>query len=238
MNVALRGVCRSFGTLDALRSVTLELAPGEVTAVLGTNGAGKTTLLRLLGAVLRPTSGEIRYDDEVLTRARLDLRKRVMFVADAPLVLPESPLIAWIGTCLRVYGIERPGVEAMVARHLDDLDLTSLAGLPLATLSRGQLYKAALVALMAVDPELWLLDEPFASGVDPSALALLIDALRSAASRGRTVVVGTQLLEQAERVADRALILRQGAVVAHAAMQQLGGDGLEHTFKNLLRGAP
>lgn len=237
MILELRDVSRAFGTLQVLDSVSLEIPPGSVTAIVGTNGAGKSTLLRLMGGALRPTRGEIRYDGEVLTRARLDLRRRVMFLADTPMVLRESPLVTWIGTCLRVYGVERPGLEAMVSRVLDDLDLGSLAGMPLATLSRGQLYKAALAALIAVDPELWLLDEPFASGIDPAALAVLSDAVRMAASRGRTVVLATQMLDLAGRIVDRAVLVRDGGVAAHGPVQELAvnGEGLEEMFKSLWR---
>lgn len=237
MNVEVREVSRSFGALRVLEAISLRIEPGTVTAVLGTNGAGKTTLLRLLGGALRPTKGEVCYDGEVLTRARLDLRRRVMYVADMPLVLRESPLISWIGTCLRVYHVDRPGLEAAVSRVLDDLGLGSLAGMPLATLSRGQLYKAALASLIAVDPDLWLLDEPFASGMDPAALAVLGEAVRLAAARGRTVVLGTQMLALVGRLADQAVVLRNGGVVIHGGVQELtaDGEGLEEKLKTLWR---
>lgn len=237
MKLELRDVSRTFGALQVLDSVSLEIPHGAVTVVLGTNGAGKSTLLRLVGGALRPTHGEIRYDGEVLSRTRLDLRRRVMFLADTPLVLRESPLVSWIGTCLRVYGVERPGLEAMVSRVLDDLDLGRLAGMPLATLSRGQLYKAALAALIAVDPELWLLDEPFASGMDAAAITVLNEAMRMAAARGRTVVVATQMVDLAGRIADRAVVVRDGGVAAHGALQDLtaDGEGLEEMLKSTWR---
>ncbi|NDD29512.1 MAG: ABC transporter ATP-binding protein, partial [Proteobacteria bacterium] len=225
-------------SLEVLRDISLDISPGTITAVLGTNGSGKTTLLRLLAGILAPTRGEVRYDEAVLTRRRLDLRRRAMFIADAPLVLPESALISWIGTCLRVYEVERPDVEAAVSRLLDDLDLATMAGIPLANLSRGQVYKAALASLLAVDPDLWLLDEPFASGMDPAALSLFTDAARAAAGRGRSVVFGTQMLDLATRLADRVIVLHGAGVARSGSMQDIAadGEGLHAMFEQLRRG--
>lgn len=238
MRVSLVGVSSAFGSLEVLRDISLDISPGTITAVLGTNGSGKTTLLRLLAGILAPTRGEVRYDEAVLTRRRLDLRRRAMFIADAPLVLPESALISWIGTCLRVYEVERPDVEAAVSRLLDDLDLATMAGIPLANLSRGQVYKAALASLLAVDPDLWLLDEPFASGMDPAALSLFTDAARAAAGRGRSVVFGTQMLDLATRLADRVIVLHGAGVARSGSMQDIAadGEGLHAMFEQLRRG--
>ena len=238
MRVSLVGVSSAFGSLEVLRDISLDISPGTITAVLGTNGSGKTTLLRLLAGILAPTRGEVRYDEAVLTRRRLDLRRRAMFIADAPLVLPESALISWIGTCLRVYEVERPDVEAAVSRLLDDLDLATMAGIPLANLSRGQVYKAALASLLAVDPDLWLLDEPFASGMDPAALSLFTDAARAAAGPGRSVVFGTQMLDLATRLADRVIVLHGAGVARSGSMQDIAadGEGLHAMFEQLRRG--
>ena len=238
MRVSLVGVSSAFGSLEVLRDISLDISPGTITAVLGTNGSGKTTLLRLLAGILAPTRGEVRYDEAVLTRRRLDLRRRAMFIADAPLVLPESALISWIGTCLRVYEVERPDVEAAVSRLLDDLDLATMAGIPLANLSRGQVYKAALASLLAVDPDLWLLDEPFASGMDPAALSLFTDAARAAAGQGRSVVFGTQMLDLATRLADRVIVLHGAGVARSGSMQDIAadGEGLHAMFEQLRRG--
>ena len=99
-------------------------------------------------------------------------------------------------------------------------------------LSRGQLYKAALVALLAIDPELWLLDEPLASGMDPQGLAVLRTEVRKAAGRGRTILFTTQILEAAERLADRACVLHKGSLHLTASIAQLrsasttGTDGV------------
>lgn len=238
MKIELEGVSKHFGPVTALDDVSLAIDPGEVVAVVGANGAGKTTLLRLLAGIAAPTRGELRYDGEVFRRDRLDLRRRFAFLADVPCCFPEMTVLRHIGMVLRLYEAVRPDSAEAVAEMLREFEILPLVETRLERLSRGQSYKAALVALMAVDPELWLLDEPFASGMDPHGLSAFRRHMREAAGRGRTIVYTTQILELAERSADRVCVLHRGRVRAFDRVDALrgraGGDaGLENIFAEL-----
>ncbi len=239
MRIGLERLSKSYGRLKALDELTLDLEPGQVVALLGANGAGKTTLLRCLAGIAAPDGGMILYDGQVFRRERLDLRRRFGFLPDFPAVYPEMTVLRHLGMVLRLYGTEPAGIEERVLRLLRDLDLLPLAEMPLGTLSRGQLYKAALATLAAVDPELWLFDEPFASGMDPNGITVFKDLARDAASRGRTVVYSTQLLDIAERLSDRVVIIDRGRLAAFDSVDALrakagGKDGvLEALFRRL-----
>ena len=106
---------------------------------------------------------------------------------------------------------------------LNDFDISRLAWSRLDTLSRGQLYKAVLVGMMVLDPDLWILDEPFASGMDPVGLARFKQRVRSAAKRGRTIVYSTQIVEVNEGFADKLLVLDGGKVVAFGSLEDIRG---------------
>lgn len=234
MRIDLVGLTKTYGSTRALSELNLRIAPGTITAVIGLNGAGKTTLLRALAGLVSPTRGEIRYDDQVFKRDRLDLRRRLMFLPDFPAGYAGMGGIEHLAMVLRAY--ERaPSAEdeARIVAHLGELDLLGVARHPLGTLSRGQLYKTALTALLAVAPELWLLDEPFASGMDPQGLAVLKRQARAAAQGGATVIYTTQILEIAERFCDRLLVLDHGearldlGAAEIATMPQEGPESLE-----------
>jgi ABC-type multidrug transport system ATPase subunit len=239
MRIELQGLCKSYDGRRVLDRVSLEIAPGQIVAVLGENGAGKTTLLRCLAGVIAPASGTIRYDDETFRRDRLELRRRLHFLPDFPFVFANQTLPQQLGLVLRIYGADQSGVEERVVELLRDFDLLTLTEKPLGRLARGQLYKAALVMLLAVDPELWLLDEPFASGMDPHGINAFKTHARQAAGRGRTVLFTTQILEVAERFADRVCILHRGelrafeTVAALQAKAQEGANPLEELFRQL-----
>lgn len=239
MKIELRAVSKSYGEVHALDRASLEIEPGQIVAVVGANGAGKTTLLRCLSGMSGPDQGLILYDDEPFQRGRVDLRRRVHFLPDAPFLFWELSTIQHVGLMLRVYGTEAPGVEERVLGMLRDFDLLPLATKPLQALSRGQVYKAALVGLMAADPEVWLLDEPFASGMDPHGIQAFKQHAGAAAQRGRTILYSTQIVEVAERFATRVCILHRGEVRAFETVARLReqvhgvGGPLEEIFRQL-----
>jgi len=221
VKVSLEHVGKKFGKTQALQDVSLAFAPGEIIAVLGPNGAGKSTLLRCLAGILVPDKGSILYDGEPFQRDRLDLRRRFHFLPDTPIFLPAQQLVRHVGTALRLYGADGAGSEERVLELLREFDLLPVTEAFLGSLSRGQQYKAALTALLAVDPEVWLLDEPFASGMDPHGITTFRQRARAAAARGHTIIYSTQLLDAAERFADRVCVIHHGEVRAFDTLPAL-----------------
>ncbi len=241
MKIELQGIVKSFKARRALDDVSLTIEPGQVVSLLGLNGAGKTTLLRSLAGTVAPDKGQILYDDEVFLRGRMDLRKQFMFLPDFPAIFEEWSPIKHIGMALRLYELAQPGVEERVVEILRELDMLPLANVPLATLSRGQRYKATLAALLAVNPKLWLLDEPFASGMDPNGINCFKRRAREAAAAGKTIVYTTQILEAAERFADRVCVIHRGAIRAFQppseprAESPTGASALDELFEQMRR---
>jgi ABC-2 type transport system ATP-binding protein len=242
MKIELRAVSKSYGKSRALDRASLEINGGQIVAILGANGAGKTTLLRCLAGIAAPDSGELVYNEESFERDKLDLRRRLFFLPDFPVVFYEMSILRHIGMVLRVFERAVPQIEERVLQLLKDFDLFTIAENPLNTLSRGQVYKAALVALIAVNPEVWLLDEPFASGMDPHGINMLKRYARQAIGEGRTIVYSTQILEIVEKFSDRVCILHQGEVRAFDSVKLLEntgqGGGLEDIFRQLREEAP
>lgn len=237
MKIELRSVTKSYGRSRALDRASLEIGGGQLVAILGANGAGKTTLLRCLAGIAAPDSGEIVYNDEPFERDKMELRRKLFFLPDSPVVFYDMSVVRHIGMVLRVYEREQPGIEAKVLQLLKEFDLFAVAENPLNSLSRGQVYKAALAALIAVDPPVWLLDEPFASGMDPHGINTLKRYARDAVARGNTVIYSTQILEVVEKFSDRVSILHHGEVRAFDSVSLLEnarqGGGLEEIFQQL-----
>ena len=212
MKLRLEGLSRGFGPRRVLDGVSLTIPAGAVTAVLGMNGAGKTTLLRCLSGLSSGDSGGVFIDGEELRMGRLDLRRRLMFLPDFPPTFPGADVLENVAAHLRFWEADRPGVEVRVAGWLEALGMLPEAGRSVQGLSRGQGYKAALLALLAVDPELWILDEPMASGMDPRGLAVFRREAAAAAARGASVVYSTQIPELASAFADAVLLIAGGKV--------------------------
>jgi ABC-type multidrug transport system ATPase subunit len=232
MRISLQAVDKIYGQTRALDRASLEIEPGQIVAILGANGAGKTTLLRILAGLVRPDHGSILYDDAPFALSDLALRRKLFFLPDFPPLFSGESILGHIGRILRIYEADGPEAPERVRHWLQAFDLLDLAESPVESLSRGQAYKVALTTLLVIDPELWLLDEPLASGMDPQGLSVFRAEARAAAARGRTLLYTTQILEAAERFSNRVCILDHGSVRIFESVDSLRarvedtGDGL------------
>jgi ABC-type multidrug transport system ATPase subunit len=244
VKIELRGVLKSYRAVRALDHVSLEVDPGQIVTLLGPNGAGKTTLLRCLAGIAAPDKGGVYFDDQEFHRDRLDLRARIYFMPDFPFLFWEHSILRNIATILRLYQADGQGAENRVLELLRDFDLLPLALRPARSLSRGQLYKTGLVAMLAADREVWLLDEPFASGMDPQGIDAFKRHARDAASRGRTILYSTQILDVAERFSQRVCVIHKGEIRAFDTLEQLRARAsdkdnvLEEMFRQLREHSP
>jgi ABC-type multidrug transport system ATPase subunit len=221
MKIELRGVLKSYRGMRALDHVSLTIEPGQIVSLLGPNGAGKTTLIRCLIGIAAPDKGGIYLDEQEFRRDCLELRRRIYLLPDFPFLFWEHSVLRNIAIVLRLFDADGFGAENRVLALLKDFDLLPLALRPLNSLSRGQAYKAGLVALLAADREVWLLDEPFASGMDPHGIDAFKSHARAAAARGRTIIYSTQILDVAERFSDRVCLMHQGAIHAFDTLARL-----------------
>jgi ABC-type multidrug transport system ATPase subunit len=239
MKIELRAVKKLYGTIRALDSVSMEIGSGQIISLLGPNGAGKTTLIRCIAGIAAPEKGAVFLDDQEFRRDRMDLRRKMHLLPDFPFLFWDQSIVRNIAIVLRLFEADTAGVEAKVLELLRDFDLLPLALRPVSSLSRGQAYKSGLVAMLAADPEVWLLDEPFASGMDPHGIDAFKRHARAAAARGRTILYSTQILDVAERFSDRVCVIHRGEVRAFDSLEALRSRSqdkanvLEELFRQL-----
>jgi ABC-type multidrug transport system ATPase subunit len=239
LRIRLEKVSKKYGATRALDDLSLQFDAGRIVASLGANGAGKTSLLRCLSALVTPDQGQIFFDDEPLRRDRMDLRRKFLFLPDYPVVYGNMTPLRHIAMVLRLYEKDGLDLEERAIETLEHLDLLPLIDKPLWNLSRGQLYKVALAAMFILDPEAWLLDEPFASGIDPNGIVYLKKQFRDAATRGRTILYSTQLLDTAESFSGQVCVLERGRVRLFATVDEIrrmankDQGALEQVFQQL-----
>ncbi len=205
----LRGLTRNYGERAALADVTLSLSAGRTLVVFGPNGAGKTTLLRVLATLLRPHAGDVRVLGERLPGDAWKLRGRVGLLGHEPLLYRELSARENLRYHARLHGVENARVE----ERLEAVGLRERADEPLRTLSRGMAQRAAVARATLHDPELLLLDEPYAN-LDPAAVEQVAPLIGAASdpTRPRTRVLTSHDPERGLAEADLALGLRDGRV--------------------------
>ena len=194
-----------------LEHITLDLRPGEVTAICGPNGAGKSSLLSCLAGLLAPDSGRVTLDNAPLASLPAQLR------AQAIGFLPQSSEIAWdvsVETLVALGRLPWPGQGAQAIEDaLAAMDLTDLRGRPTSRLSGGERARVLLARVLAGEPQWLLADEPLAM-LDLAHSQVLLDRLRAEAQAGRGVAVVLHDLAAAMNRTDRVVVLDGGQVVA------------------------
>ncbi len=180
--IELSGLVRRYGEREALSGVEVALAEGRTLVVFGPNGAGKTTLLRVLATLLRPHEGEIRVLGVRLPEEAWALRGRVGLVAHEPLLYRELTARENLRYHARLHGVG----EQRVAEVLELLALSARADEPVRELSRGMVQRVAVARAVLHEPELLLLDEPYAN-LDPAAIELLAPLIGRGSRRTRVI---------------------------------------------------
>jgi len=221
--LALRGAGRRYGDRAALRDVTLELEAGRTLVVFGPNGAGKTTLLRMLATLLRPHAGEVHVLGRPLPDDGWAVRGRIGFLGHEPLLYRELSGRENLRFHARLHRIAAARVDAV----LDAVGMAARSGDPVAELSKGMIQRLAIGRAVLHEPELLLLDEPFAN-LDPAAAAQVAPLIGPGS--GATRVVTSHDPTGGLRGADVALGLKGGRVVLLAPAAQVAPEQIAELY--------
>jgi ABC-2 type transport system ATP-binding protein len=208
----LKGVRKSYGTNEVVCGVDLELAAGECFGLLGPNGAGKTTTLRLALGLTDPDAGEITLLGEPIPRRAREARVRLGVVPQVDNLDPDFTVVENLLVYGRYFGLREQDVRARIPRLLEFAGLESRAGSRIQALSGGMKRRLALARALVNDPDLLFLDEP-TTGLDPQARRSLWEIVRRMKAEGRTVILTTHYMEEAEALCDRLAIMDHGRVL-------------------------
>ena len=221
--LALEGLTRRYGERAALDGVSLEVPPGSTLAVFGANGAGKTTLLRILATLLRPHDGATTVLGAELPREAHKVRGRIGLLGHEPLLYRELTPRENLELHAKLHGVAPERIAAV----LEGAGLTARADDPVRTLSRGLVQRAAICRAALHEPELLLLDEPYAN-LDPAA-AETVSPLIGAAP-GRTRVLISHDVEGGLAEADLVLGLRDGRAALLSPAREVTAQGVRALY--------
>ncbi|GAA1656295.1 ABC transporter ATP-binding protein [Microbacterium flavum] len=216
--ISLRGVEKSFGDLRVLRGVDLDVPRGTIFALLGSNGAGKTTLVRILSTLLRADAGAAAVAGREVASDPAGVREEISLTgqfAAVDEVLTGRENLALVA---RLRHLRNPG--AVADALLGRFSLTDAGARAAGTYSGGMRRRLDIAMSLVGDPRVIFLDEP-TTGLDPEARREVWDTVRSLADGGTTVLLTTQYLDEAERLADRIAILHEGRILVEGTLDEL-----------------
>ena len=202
----LENVVKRFGKFAAVDDLSFTVAQGEIFGFLGPNGAGKTTTLRMILDIIEPTSGRISVLGE---DSAVSVRRRIGYLPEERGLYRKMKAVETITYFAELRGVPRGKAKKRAYALLEEFGLGAFARSKNESLSKGMAQKVQLLATIAHDPDLLILDEPF-SGLDPINQATLEQLINRLKAEGRTIIFSTHVMEHAERLCDRFLIMAKG----------------------------
>lgn len=207
--LSLTNVSKRYGDFTAVNRINLSIPKGSVYGFLGPNGAGKTTTIRMILDIIRPDEGEI----EVLGRtSAMQVRNRIGYLPEEKGLYKKMKVWAIISYFATLKGMHRNDAKLRAFELLEQYGLKDFANATVDSLSKGMGQKVQVLSSIAHNPELVILDEPF-SGLDPVNQEVLEQLIRDLKNNGQTVIFSTHIMQHAERLCERLLLITQGSKV-------------------------
>lgn len=238
--IEIQDVTKKFGQKTAVNHVSFTVPSGKITGFIGPNGAGKTTTINMITGVLQPDAGTILVNGSNIVSTPLQAKKQMVLVPDTPdlfLRLTGEEYINFMADIYEVSEKDRKDRLSRLAVEFGmDKDLTS----QMESYSHGMRQKTLVMAALVCNPPVWILDEPM-TGLDPEASFLLKEKMKEHARQGNTVFFSTHVLEVAEKLCQKIVMIHDGSIIYDGSLEKLKaryeGLSLEEIFLEVNRNA-
>jgi ABC-2 type transport system ATP-binding protein len=214
--LSLANVTKYYGEFKAVDDVSFSLPAGSIYGFLGPNGAGKTTTIRMILDIIKPSRGQITL---LGCASALDVRHRIGYLPEEKGLYKKMKAWAVVAYFATLKGLERKAARLRAYELLERYGLKDFADKPTDALSKGMGQKVQMLASIAHDPEFVILDEPF-SGLDPVNQQVMEEIIRDMSKRNRTILFSTHVMQHAERLCDRILLMAKGRKIFDGAISE------------------
>ena len=232
--IKTENICKSFGSVDVLKNVSLTVEPGEVVVIIGPSGAGKSTYLRSLNHLEKPTSGKIWIDDKLIedrvnghNQVKLPHKERAAILLEMGMVFqrfnlfPHKTALQNVMLApMNVKGVPEKEAKEKAVKLLNQLGLGDKLDSYPAKLSGGQQQRVAIARALAMEPKMMLFDEP-TSALDPELVGDVLNVMKELAEEGMTMLVVTHEMGFAREVADRVVFMYDGAILEEGSPKEI-----------------
>lgn len=218
------------GEKKAADNINITINSGDICGFIGHNGAGKSTTIRAAVGVLDFTEGEILIDGHSVKKEPVKCKQITAYIPDNPDIYENLTGIEYLNFISDVFGIKGKLREERIRKYADIFGITDSLGDLIRSYSHGMRQKIAIISALIHEPKLLVLDEPFV-GLDPKATFTLKEIMRDMCSKGSAVFFSTHVLDVAEKLCNRVVIIKEGRIIASGTMEELTRDkSLEDVF--------
>lgn len=214
----------------AADNISIEVESGDIYGFIGHNGAGKSTTIRAVVGVLDFTEGDIIIDGHSIKKDALACKRITAYIPDNPDLYENLTGIQYLNFIADVFELSANDRAIRIKKYADAFEITDALGSLIASYSHGMKQKVAIIGALITEPKLMVMDEPFV-GLDPKATFTLKEIMREMCGKGAAVFFSTHVLDVAEKLCNKAAIIKQGKIISSGTMEELThGESLESVF--------
>ena len=232
--IEIKNVSKTYnGKKKVLKDVSFKIESGEIFAFIGHNGAGKTTMIKSIMGILDFEEGDILVDNKSIKGEPLECKRIMAYVPDNPDLYENMKAIDFINFICDMYEVSEDIRRENTLKYAKMFEIEDKLNDDISSFSHGMKQKIALIAALAHNPKVLIMDEPFV-GLDPKAVYDMKEIMRNMAKDGKTIFFSTHILDVAEKLCDRVAIIKDGTIVKVGKMKDIKGDeSLEQVFLEL-----
>lgn len=232
--IEIKNVSETYnGKKKVLKNISFKIEGGEIFAFIGHNGAGKTTMIKCIMGILVFEEGDILVDNKSIKEEPLECKRIMAYVADNPDLYENMKAIDFINFICDMYEVSEDIRRENTLKYAKMFEIEDKLNDDISSFSHGMKQKIALIAALAHNPKVLIMDEPFV-GLDPKAVYDMKEIMRDMAKEGKTIFFSTHILDVAEKLCDRVAIIKDGTIVKVGKMKDIKGDeSLEQVFLEL-----
>lgn len=238
MTLEIKNLVGGYRNVPVVKGINISIQPGEVVGLIGLNGAGKSTTIKHILGLLKPISGEILLNDQLLSKNPTEFKQKIAVIPETPVLYPELTLKEHLELTMLAYGLDQKTAWEKANKLLELFRLDNkLDWLPI-HFSKGMKQKVMIVNAFLTESDLLIIDEPF-TGLDPLAVANLIDLIKEARDSGKMILMTTHVLETAQKVVNRYVVLNNGIITVDGdlatvkAQYNVSDDDFGQLYQNL-----
>lgn len=220
--IKLEHVNKTYNNADvkAVSDLSLTVADGEIVGFIGPNGAGKTTTIKMMTGILKPDDGTVMINDFDMEKQPLEAKQVIGYIADSPDMFLRLTGLEFINFMADIYQVPSEGRKEKITSLVQRFELENALDKPMQSYSHGMRQKMMVTAALVHNPAVWILDEPL-TGLDPKSAYELKKMMREHADAGNSVLFSTHVLEVAEKLCDKVIVITHGQALYYGTLEQL-----------------
>lgn len=237
--IEIRNVTKIYNNeIKAIDNINLTISSGEIVGFIGLNGAGKTTLIKVLTGIIKADSGSILVDGYDIVKEPLKAKQMIGYISDSPDMFLRLTGIEFINFIADIYKIPVENRKERIKNIAEQFGLLDVLDKPMQGYSHGTRQKMMVIAALVHNPKVWILDEPMI-GLDPKSQKVLKNMMKEHVKEGNTVFFSTHVLEIAEKLCDKVVIINEGKIMYYGTLDDLKKEykkkDLEDLFMEVIK---